>query len=129
MAAAKLEEAQGNKEIVDKIISRAIKKLIKLNIKIKRDQWLMEAIYAEQSESVLTCKAIIKMTMHHGLDDLVEPTAEEDEKLKQVRRIWIENADACISKGSIETARALISNALLEFPNKKKLYLKAIKIE
>jgi hypothetical protein len=32
----------------------------------------MEAIYAEKSESFLTCKAIVKMTMHQGFDDLIE---------------------------------------------------------
>lgn len=37
ISAAKLEEAQGTFPLVDKIISRAISKLTKFNVKISRD--------------------------------------------------------------------------------------------
>jgi hypothetical protein len=66
--------------------------LQKYDVKIKRDQWLKEAVTAEQGESLATCRAIIKETMHYGLDEHVEEFADEKEKLKQVRAIWIENA-------------------------------------
>jgi hypothetical protein len=54
--------------------------------------------------------------MHYGLDELVEVYADEKEKLRQVRKIWLENAEACIHRGAIETARALYYNAVSEFP-------------
>ena len=69
VSAAKLEEAQGNTTLVEKIINRAIKKLGK-SIALKRDQWLMEAVLAEECGSVATCRAIIKETMDFGMDDI-----------------------------------------------------------
>lgn len=129
VSAAKLEEAQGNSQLVDKIISRAVKKLSKHELRIKRDLWLQEAVFAEQSDSIVTCRAIIKHTMHYGLEDLVETYAEEKEKLKQVRQVWLDNAEACVKNGAIESARALLFHAITEFPTKKSLYFEAIKLE
>jgi len=74
--AAKLEEAQGNAKKVEKIISLALSNLEGVNI--KRDQWLTEAVNAEKSESLVTCRALVKLTMLKGLDD-----EDEDEKTKK----------------------------------------------
>jgi len=41
----------------------------------------------------------------------------------------LENAEACINQGAIETARAIYYNSLVEFPKKKSLWLAAIKLE
>lgn len=46
-----------------------------------------------------------------------------------MKRIWIENAEACVNQGAIETARALYFNALHEYPMKKSLWFNAIKLE
>ena len=51
-------------------MSRAIKKLSTHGIKINRDQWLQEAVTAEESGSVVTCRAIIKETMIYGIDEV-----------------------------------------------------------
>jgi pre-mRNA-processing factor 6 len=80
---------------------------------IKRDQWLREATLAEESGSMVTCKSIIKETMYYGMDEFIEPsTTDEREKRKQIKRVWVENAQSCLEQGAIETARALYSNAL-----------------
>lgn len=111
---------------MQKIIGKAVKRLNKHGVKLKREQWLREAVNAEQGDSIVTCRSIIKETMHYGLEDYVEEYADEKEKLKQVRRIWIENGDDCLKQGAIETARALYYNALFEFPKKKSLWFSAI---
>lgn len=58
-SAAKLEEAQGNHKQVEKIIGRSIKKLGSQGAIVKRDMWLKEAVVAEESGSLITCRAII----------------------------------------------------------------------
>lgn len=130
--AAKLEEAQGNTAQVEKIVSRAIKKLSSHGIKIKRDQWLREATVAEESGSVVTCRAIIKETMAYGMEEYYDnndSTTNEKERVKVMKRVWNENAEACITQNSIETARAIYFNAIALHPLKKSLWFNAIKLE
>jgi 2,3-bisphosphoglycerate-independent phosphoglycerate mutase len=47
VAAAKLEEAQSNNDLVHKIIKKAIRNLQKHQVNLTRDQWLQEALVAE----------------------------------------------------------------------------------
>ena len=46
-----------------------------------------------------------------------------------MKRVWIENAEICVNKGSYETARALYFNAIHMHPSKKSLWFNAIKLE
>lgn len=69
ITAAKLEEAQGNLTSVEKIVNRAIKKLSSHGVKVRREDWLREAVVAEGAGSVVTARAIIKETMMYGIDD------------------------------------------------------------
>ena len=41
---------------------------------------MREAVDAEESGSIMTCRAIIKDTMKYGLEDRLEMITEEDEK-------------------------------------------------
>lgn len=51
--------------------------------RIKREQWLKEAVAAEESGSIVTCRSIIKETMHYGLEEYIEDsTLDEKEKKK-----------------------------------------------
>lgn len=68
VAAAKLEEAQANAALVSKIISKAIRNLEKHQVAMSRDQWLAEAVIAEQTDSLVTARAIIKETINFGLE-------------------------------------------------------------
>ena len=64
---------------MSKILKRAIKNLKKKkdHVKISRDQWLNQAVLAEQADSMVTCRAIIHETMELGLDiDAVADQAE-----------------------------------------------------
>ena len=58
IAAAKLEEANGNVAMVETIISRAVAGLERIGVVVSRDQWLKEAEGCEQEGSVATCQAI-----------------------------------------------------------------------
>lgn len=54
ITAAKLEEANGNVQMVDRIIERSVKTLAANGVEIHRDHWLKEAVDAEKSQAVLT---------------------------------------------------------------------------
>ena len=81
ITAAKLEEAHGNTTMVEKIIDRSINSLAANGVEINREHWLKEAVDAEKSGAVLTCQAIIKFVIGHGVED-------EDRK-----HSWLEDAD------------------------------------
>ena len=80
VAAAKLEEAQGNKQIVAKIVKRALNNFKKHQVELSRDQWLQQAVMAEQSDSLHTCKTIVRETMTFGLE--LDSYLDEKERSK-----------------------------------------------
>jgi pre-mRNA-processing factor 6 len=110
ITAAKLEEAHGNEHMIEKIISRALQSLEATGVEIKRDHWIEDAIDAEKSGSILTCRALIKGVIGKGVED-------EDRK-----STWIEVADTCASQGAIECARAAYDMLIQTFPGKKSVY-------
>ena len=127
IAAAKLEEAQGNKQIISKIVKRALNNFRKHQVELSRDQWLQQAVLAEQADSLQTCKAIIKETMDFGLN--LDSFMDDKEKKKQTRQTWLENVDACVQQGAIETAKAIIINAIALDSSKKSLWMRAQQLE
>jgi len=127
VAAAKLEEAQANIDLVQKIIHKAIRNLQKHQVSMNRDQWLTEAVLAEQADSLATTRAIIKETMNFGLE--IDSFATDKEREKLTKGIWLSNAAAFIDRGAIECARALLRNAVGLMPHKKSLWRKAIELE
>ena len=118
--AAKLEEAEGNFELVPKLLRKGIKNLEK-NVKITREQWLKEAYDAEMSASIVTAKAIIHETKNIGIDDIED--AEEN------KRIWLETGENFLDKGAIEWSRAMIEWAWKVMPKDPSVWLKAIDLE
>ena len=70
-----------------------------------------------------TCKAIVKETMDFGLG--LDSFLDEKEKKKYARQVWLENVDACVKQGAIETAKALIMAAIALEPAKKSLWMRA----
>ncbi|MCO5550525.1 hypothetical protein L7F22_004012 [Adiantum nelumboides] len=114
---AKLEEANGNIEMVSKVIERAIRSLQREGVDIDREAWMKEAEAAERAGSVATCQSIIRTTIGIGVE-------EEDRK-----RTWVADADECKKRGSIETARAIYAHALSVFKGKKSVWLKAAQLE
>jgi pre-mRNA-processing factor 6 len=117
ITAANLEEANGNIEGVKLIIKRTIKSLTAHQVVIDREQWIKEAENAERNGAVGTCQAIIKETIAIGVED-------EDRK-----RTWMDDAEARMANGCLETARAIYAHALTVFPNKKSLWLRVAHLE
>ncbi|CAG7718069.1 unnamed protein product [Allacma fusca] len=117
ITAAKLEEANGNDAMVDKIVERAISSLTSNGVELTRDQWLEDAIECDKAGSYLTCRALVKHMIGHGL---------EDEERKET---WMEDAENCAVKGAIECARAIYSHALSIFSTKKSIWKQAAYFE
>lgn len=67
--------------------------------------------------------------MTYGIDELTVTDLSEKECIKAMKRVWNENAEVCVNKGSIETARAIYFNAINMHPMKKSLWFNAIKLE
>lgn len=61
---------------------------------MKRDQWLQEAVNAEHSGSIITCRSIIKETMLYGMEEQLEsvglgPDSSEKDKVKAYKTVWV----------------------------------------
>ena len=67
-AAAMLEEANENGAKAADMIKRALKKLTKAGVEVTRDEWLKQAVTAEQAETPVTCQAIVDQTLTLGFD-------------------------------------------------------------
>lgn len=117
ITAARLEEANGNTEMVGRIIDRAIRFLQREGLEIDREAWMKEAEGCERAGSLGTCQAIINNTVGVGVE-------EEDRK-----RTWVADAEECKKRGSIETAKYIYAHALTVFRTKKSIWLKAAQLE
>ncbi len=117
ITAAKMEEAHGNMSDIERIISKAIESLKSFQVVLDREQWLKDAEATEVAGAPNTCKAIIKLTVRLGVDP-------EDR-----RTTWLDDAEACLKRGSIVTARAIIAEALAEFPDRKGVWMRAASLE
>ena len=127
ITAAKLEEAHGaSGEVINRIIEKALASLAQYQVVIDREKWLKEAAAVEASGSPLTCAAIVRHTIHLGLE-------EED-----WRQTWLDDAEACLTPSSsgsgsknlsIETARAIYKRCIEVFPNKKSVWIAAAMLE
>ncbi|MBN3292960.1 PRP6 factor, partial [Polypterus senegalus] len=117
ITAAKLEEANGNTQMVEKIIDRAITSLRANGVEINREQWIQDAEECDKAGSVATCQAIIRAVIGIGIE-------EED-----CKHTWMEDAESCIAHGAVECARAIYAHSLQVFPSKKSVWLRAAYFE
>ena len=118
IAAAKLEESQNHTELVQKIMDRAFKSLLKQEVVvITRAQWLQEAEAAEAAGAPLTSAAIIQHSIAVGVDP-------EDQQ-----RTWADDAKGVLARGSVATARAILAHALQAFPTKRVLWMQSVELE
>lgn len=102
--ACRLQEEIGKVELLDKIMQRAVKALIKENAMIKREEWLAQAEVCEEEGDKATAAAIVKATIGWGLD-------EDDER----RDVWLEDSKSVSSRRHFETARAILGLASSTF--------------
>ena len=115
MAAAQLEEGQHHDP--SKIVQRAVQSLRQHDAVVTRAQWLTQA---EQSESVgcpRTAAAIVKETIGQDVEALDR------------MRTWTSDAKACLARGKVETARAILEHALEYFQNKPQLWKQSVALE
>ncbi|XP_023367765.1 pre-mRNA-processing factor 6 [Otolemur garnettii] len=117
ITAAKLEEANGNTQMVEKIIDRAITSLRANGVEINREQWIQDAEECDRAGSVATCQAVMRAVIGIGIE-------EEDRK-----HTWMEDADSCVAHSALECARAIYAYALQVFPSKKSVWLRAAYFE
>ena len=105
---------------IENIINRGMQVLKKNGVKIKREDWLNEAMLAEKSGNGLTSSAIIKLTII-----IVTEGLDEDDK----ERVWLEEAEMCEHKDNPLTARAIYYSLTDEFRSQKNVWVKAIEFE
>ncbi|KAL2915099.1 U4/U6 x U5 tri-snRNP complex subunit Prp1 [Polyrhizophydium stewartii] len=117
VTAAKLEEQNDNEKMVERVIERSITRLTEVGSNLEREQWITEAESCEKDGFVGVSAAIVRATIGLGL---------EEEELKDT---WMEDAEGCIARGSIATARAILAHALKLYPNKKSLWRRAAFLE
>lgn len=117
ITAAKLEEANGNPDVVEKVIDKAIKSLALHQVELERERWLALGEEAERGGAARTAQAIVQQTISLGIE-------EEDRK-----RIWIEDAESFVARGCPECARAVYGQALQVFPTKKSVWVRAAQHE
>ncbi|PIO30272.1 hypothetical protein AB205_0028180, partial [Aquarana catesbeiana] len=82
ITAAKLEEANGNTQMVEKIVDRAITSLRANGVEINREQWIQDAEECDKAGSVVTCQAVTRAVIGIGIE-------EEDRK-----HTWMEDAES-----------------------------------
>ncbi|KAI5807492.1 putative Pre-mRNA-splicing factor prp1 [Peziza echinospora] len=116
LAAARLQEQQGNNKV--NVMKRAVQALAREQAMPKREEWIAEAEKCEEEGAILTCQNIIRETLGWGLD-------EDDDR----KKTWMDDAEAAISRGKYETARAIYSYALQVFYNKKSFWRAAADLE
>mmetsp|Transcript_9739 Transcript_9739/g.25020 ORF Transcript_9739/g.25020 Transcript_9739/m.25020 type:complete len:992 (-) Transcript_9739:1639-4614(-) len=112
-AEAKAKEAPIKIANVEKIIQTSVKSLRTNGVEINRDEWVKEAIKAEQIGRVATAQAIMRAVIGEGVDP-------EDRKSQ-----WIEDAENAVKTDSYGCARAVYAHMLAAFPEDESLWLKA----
>jgi len=117
IAAAKLEESQEHLAVCRKVVNRAVASLSKNDAVVTRAQWLHEAEAAEAAGAPITSEAIIKATIGKDVDD------------QDRYRTWSDDAQQALGRGSVATARAILSHALSTFPTKRGLWMQAVELE
>ena len=103
---------------------------------------MKEAVDAEKAEGVLTCQAIIKYVIGYGVEDEDRKHTwleDADNFTSQVithistpsssNRIYILICSFMIVKTAYESSRAVFTHALVTFPSKKSIWLRAAAFE
>lgn len=112
IAAGILEERDSNnREKVNKIIERGVRKLDSEGFLPDRTQWISEAELCEKENAPLTCHAIINAAIEIGLEN------ENKEML------LIDEGRSCVKRKSYETASAIYEYAITKFPESKRPWL------
>jgi len=119
ITAAQLEEANGNNDMVRKIVERALKALEGVGVVVSRDTWLGYAEQAERAGMPHCCRALVSVIACYHIDELdleATLTGDAEEYLKR-------------SPPCVEVARTLYSVALERFKAKEHIWRAAAQLE
>jgi Flp pilus assembly protein TadD len=108
--ASKLEEANGQPEKCEPIISRGVAKIAKKKQVFEREPWIDSAQDCDKVSSPETSKAIIKAI--YMLD------AQEHDGVS----IWLDDISLAIQRGNAISARTMLEQAVTLAPNDKRLW-------
>lgn len=124
-----LEQEGGPKEVeddgaedalqkkMDNIMAQAIKRLKKNGAVLSREQWLKEAEKVDSEGSPRSSESIIKATIALDID-------KEDQQA-----VWVEDAQACLERGRVATARAILAYTLRHFTEQASIWKIAVDLE
>lgn len=115
--AARLEEAQGNLEMVPKILTRAISTLQKNGVILRRALWLEQAGESEEASAPETARSILRASS--GIE------VEEEDKL----RTWKGDAEMFVRQKRFVCARTLYQLLNETYPTDVNLWLDSAKVE
>uniref|UniRef100_A0A158P6X2 Pre-mRNA-processing factor 6 n=1 Tax=Angiostrongylus cantonensis TaxID=6313 RepID=A0A158P6X2_ANGCA len=115
LCAARLEETRGQKDMVDRIVQKALTSLTANMVELNREHWMKDAVDAERAGCTLTCQAIIRHVIGAGVED-------EDKKAT-----WLEDADSFAKQENVfifsEEYEALLADATTSCPQVEVLWL------
>ncbi|KAI4138228.1 MAG: hypothetical protein LQ341_004757, partial [Variospora aurantia] len=117
IAASRLEEQVGSKNTAN-IMKRAVQSLANENAMLKREEWIEQAEKCEDEGAILTGQNIIRETLSYGLD-------EDDDR----KKLFMEDAQASISRGKYEIARAIYAYILRIWPTSKSAWEASANLE
>ncbi|GFE54146.1 U5 snRNP-associated protein subunit [Babesia ovis] len=117
ITAAKLEESNGNSQMVEKIIARGLDNLTKKGVIHVRENWLKQAEQCEKNSFLKTAEAIVKCTMTLAIDP------------SMLKETWLEDGERFEENGLYTCARAIYRCALDHMKTKKSLWLALAELE
>ena len=117
ITAAQLEEANGNMDMVEKIVSRGLKALEGAGVVISRDQWLGFAEQAEKSLMTVCCRALVRTIAFYNVEDLDREST------------LVGDAEEFLRKGCIEVSRALYQMLIETYPSKEPIWRAGAQLE
>jgi len=117
VAAAKLEENNGNEKMPQKMLAKAIPNLSLKGAVIDRENWLTFAQDAERDGFPVTCEAIIVGGHQHGVERVTRMTT------------WLDEAQECVRKRRFATARFILRKTAQELPSKDEVWEQWIQLE
>ncbi|KAL8689334.1 MAG: hypothetical protein Q9218_004981, partial [Villophora microphyllina] len=117
IAATRLEEQVGSKN-TQNIMKRAVQSLVNENAMLKREEWIEQAEKCEEEGATITAQSIIRETLSYGLD-------EDDDR----KKLFMEDAQASISKGRYGVARAIYAYILRIWPTSKSAWEASASLE
>ncbi|KAL8799073.1 MAG: hypothetical protein Q9182_006169 [Xanthomendoza sp. 2 TL-2023] len=117
IAATRLEEQVKSKN-TSNIMKRAVMSLANENAMLKREEWIEHAEKCEEEGAVLTGQSIIQETLSYGLD-------EDDDR----KKLFMEDAQASISRGRYAIARAIYAYILRIWPTSKSAWEASANLE